>query len=147
MAQAGLSSSEPGANLSAWVAKIMAWLNGSTALSQVICITRLRPQAGLLICLIDFGFAYLVDLWLLEAMETYIDIVSIHTFHILHDLMLCVSWTIWKIVFRTLSRHRSLVLWSLKQCPSKVTVHELVCDSYTTAPQTILHHISIIGLV
>ena len=31
MARAGLSSSEPGADLSAWLAKIMAWLNGSTA--------------------------------------------------------------------------------------------------------------------
>ena len=34
MARAGLSSSEPGADLSAWLAKIMAWLNGSTARAE-----------------------------------------------------------------------------------------------------------------
>ena len=42
MARASLSSSEPGADLSAWLAKIMAQLNGSTAPSQAICITSLR---------------------------------------------------------------------------------------------------------
>ena len=41
MARAGLSGSEPGADLSAWLAKIMAWLSGSTAPSQAICITTL----------------------------------------------------------------------------------------------------------
>ena len=39
MAQAGLSSSEPGADLSAWLAKITAQLNGSMAPSWAICIT------------------------------------------------------------------------------------------------------------
>ena len=41
MARAGLSGSEPGADLSAWLAKIMARLSGSTALSQAVYITNL----------------------------------------------------------------------------------------------------------
>ena len=39
MARAGLSGSEPGADLSAWLAKIMARLSGSTAPSRAVCIT------------------------------------------------------------------------------------------------------------
>ena len=39
MAQASLSDSELGADLSAWLAKIMAWLNSSTALRRAVCIT------------------------------------------------------------------------------------------------------------
>ena len=39
MAWAGLSGSELGADLSAWLAKIMARLSGSTALSQAVYIT------------------------------------------------------------------------------------------------------------
>ena len=39
MAQTGLSGSELGADLSAWLAKIMAQLNGSTAPSWAVCIT------------------------------------------------------------------------------------------------------------
>ena len=43
MARAGLSSSELGANLSAWLAKIMARLSGSMALSQAVDITNDSP--------------------------------------------------------------------------------------------------------
>ena len=39
MARAGLSGSEPGADLSAWLAKMTAWLYGSPAPSWTICIT------------------------------------------------------------------------------------------------------------
>ena len=39
MARAGLSGSEPGADLSAWLAKIMARLSGSTAPSRAVYIT------------------------------------------------------------------------------------------------------------
>ena len=39
MAQAGLSGSELGADLSAWLAKIMAWLSGLTAPSRAVYIT------------------------------------------------------------------------------------------------------------
>ena len=39
MAWAGLSGSEPGADLSAWLAKIMARLSGSTAPSRAVYIT------------------------------------------------------------------------------------------------------------
>ena len=42
MAQAGLSGSEPGADLSAWLAKITARLSGSTAPSQAVYITTLN---------------------------------------------------------------------------------------------------------
>ena len=44
MARAGLSGSEPGADLSAWLAKIMARLNGSTAPSRAVDITTQRPS-------------------------------------------------------------------------------------------------------
>ena len=39
MARAGPSGSEPGADLSAWLAKIMARLSGSTAPSRAVYIT------------------------------------------------------------------------------------------------------------
>ena len=41
MARVGLSGSEPGADLSAWLAKIMARLSGSTAPSWAVYITSL----------------------------------------------------------------------------------------------------------
>ena len=44
MARASLSGSEPGADLSAWLAKIMAPLSSSTALSRAVCITTARGQ-------------------------------------------------------------------------------------------------------
>ena len=40
MARAGLSGSELGADLSAWLAKIMARLSGSTAPSRAVYITK-----------------------------------------------------------------------------------------------------------
>ena len=44
MAQAGLSGSEPGADLSAQLAKITAQLNSSMALSQAVCIAIMFVQ-------------------------------------------------------------------------------------------------------
>ena len=44
MAQAGLSGSEPGADLSAQLAKITARLNGLMALSRAVCITTMFVQ-------------------------------------------------------------------------------------------------------
>ena len=44
MARAGLSGSEPGADLSAWLAKIMAQLSGSTAPSRAVYITKHKAK-------------------------------------------------------------------------------------------------------
>ena len=48
MARAGLSGSEPGADLSAWLAKIMARLSGSTAPSRAVYITSFTERGVVL---------------------------------------------------------------------------------------------------
>ena len=51
MARASLSGSEPGADLSAWLAKIMARLSGSTAPSRAVYITTNTASGMELSCI------------------------------------------------------------------------------------------------